>query len=87
LRSFEQDDRDSIVKNRLSKNDGVEFWFHLVEIEDREDGHGVRSGKGRADGDGFDKGDIQAVEGDASPQVENEAEHDCGDERAGECEG
>lgn len=87
MRSFEQDDRDSIVKNRLPKNDGVEFWLHLVEIEDREDGHGVRSGKRRADGDGFDEGNIQAVEGDASPQEENEAEHDCGDERAGEREG
>jgi hypothetical protein len=67
LGGLKQDDGDGVVENGLAEDDGVEFRLDFVEIEDGEDGDWVCGRERGTDRDGFDPGDLQAVEGYPGP--------------------
>lgn len=87
LGSLEQDDGDGIVQNGLAKDEGVQLWFDLVGVEDGENGDWVGSREGSANRHGLDEVDLEAIEGYASPQEQDEAQDKSGYEGAGECKG
>jgi hypothetical protein len=87
LRSFEQHNSDSIVQDRLSEDDGVEFRLYLVRIEDGKNCDRISSRQRSADRHGFDEVDLEAIEGYPSPQEQDEAKHEGGYECSGKSEG
>ena len=68
LRRLEQHDRDSIVQDGFSKDDGVKFRVDLVCVEDGQDCYGIGSAQGCANAHGFDETDVQTLQGDAGPE-------------------
>ena len=73
---FEQHNGDGIVQDRLAKDDGIKLWLDFVDVEDGKDGDRVSCRESSTDREGFNETNPEAVQGYASPQVENEAEHD-----------
>lgn len=74
LSGLEQDNGNSIVQDRLAEDDGVKLGLDFVGVEDAQDGNGIGGGEGGADGNGFDKGQTQSIEGNACPNPEDQAE-------------
>lgn len=87
LGRLEQHNGDGVVQDRLAEDDGVQLRLHLVRVEDGKDGDGVRRGERGADGEGFDEGDLEAVQGYACPDVQNETQHQRRDEGSGDRKG
>ena len=80
-----QDNGNRIVENRFPKDDRVELRVYFVGIENGKNSDGVRRGKCCPDSKGLDKGDAKAIERKLRPQVEDDAEHNGGDEGARKC--
>lgn len=86
MRRLEQDDGNGVVEDRLAKDDGIQFRFDLVEVEDGQDSDRVCCGKRCANRYRLDEAEIQAVQGDPRPKEQENAEDDGGDECATESE-
>lgn len=74
LRRLKHDDGDGVIEDRFSKDNGVEFGIHFISVEDGEYRDGIGSRKGSADGEGFNEADVEAVNRDKSPEVQDRAE-------------
>jgi hypothetical protein len=68
LRRLEQYNRNSIVQNRFSKDDGVKLRVNFVRIEDGQDCYRIGSAQGCANAHGFDETDVQSLQGNARPE-------------------
>ena len=86
LRRLEDDDGNSIVEDRLAKDDGVELGIDLVRVEDGEDGHGIGGRERGAHGYGVDEAQVDGS-GEEREEPDQEADHDGREERAGEGKG
>lgn len=75
LRSFENDDGDGVIEDRLSKDDGIQLGVNLVGVEDCENSDRVSSGESCADGDRVDKGHAQRS-GEQCKDVQDQANND-----------
>lgn len=40
--SLEHDNRDCIIQNTFSEDDGIQFRINVERVEDRKDGDGIR---------------------------------------------
>lgn len=75
LRSFENDNGNSIIENRLSKDDGIQLGVNLVGVEDCENSDRVSSGESCAHGNRIDKGHAQRS-GEECKDVQDQANDD-----------
>lgn len=87
LSSFEYDNGDGVIQNRLAKDDGVQLRIDLVGVENGQDGDGVGSGESCADGDGINEIHLQRLEPGHGIQPEDKTNDDGRQEGSGESKG
>ena len=59
--SLIHDNADSIVKQTLAEDDGIQFWINLVLVEDSEDRHGVRRRQCRPESETFQQPNVETL--------------------------
>jgi hypothetical protein len=68
LRRLEQHNRNSIVQDGFSKDDGVKFRVDFVRVEDGQDCYRIGGAQSCTNAHCFDETDVQALQGDARPE-------------------
>jgi hypothetical protein len=54
LNSLVHDDRDRVIEDTLSKDNGIQLRIHLVLIENSENRHWIRGRQGRSKDQAFE---------------------------------
>ena len=67
------DDTDSIIKQTLSKNDGVQFGVDFVLIKNGKDSDWVRGGKRRPKDQAFKQREIQGFQTEERPDIHQDS--------------
>lgn len=87
LGRLEDDNGDSIVENRFTKNDSVQLGVNLEGVEDGQDGDRICGRQGSTNGDGVDPRHLETLERDGCIEEQEHTNDDGRDKCTGKGKG